>query len=190
MSPSASTRGMTSAMPGGHRPEAGLHLGRQERPALGGRCLAVHHDVPEERLVVPADAHEVRWRRPRVGLVVQAGHRVAEPTQVDRAGRLLMDAPVHPAQHRADPGLTGRGRLDGGCAVAGRERLRNEQIGVRPDGPQPSDLGADGGRGVDVPTVPLPPVHADEVPAGRTVVPERRVLSVGDERESAVRQAE
>ena len=64
------------------------------------------------------------------------------------------------------------------------------QIGVRSDSPQPGDLGADGGRCIDVPPVSLPPVHPDEVLSGRTLVPERRVLSMVDEHEPAVRQRE
>ena len=44
-----------------------------------------------------------------------------------------------PSRSGSHPG----GRLDGGCAVAGREHLRDEQAGARPDGPQPGDLGAD-----------------------------------------------
>ena len=47
------------------RLEAGADLGGQERPAAGGRGLAVDHHVAEERLVVPADPDEVGWRRPR-----------------------------------------------------------------------------------------------------------------------------
>ncbi|HEX6473813.1 MAG TPA: hypothetical protein VF114_01840, partial [Candidatus Limnocylindria bacterium] len=39
---------------------------------VGRRDTAINHDVPEEGLVVPPDAHEVgRWP-PRIGVVMQA----------------------------------------------------------------------------------------------------------------------
>ena len=97
-----------------------------------------------------------------------------------------MDAPVHPAQHRANPFLTSRGHLDGWCAVPGRDRLRNGQLGVRTDGLQPSNLRTDGRHRVDSTTVPLGSVHADKVAAVGTVVPVCGVLAMGNECESTV----
>ncbi len=106
--------------------------------------------------------------------------------QVHRTSGRLVDAPVHPSQHRANPLLTSRGYLDGWCAVPGRHRLRNGHLGVRADGPQPSKLRTDGRHRVDSSAVPLRSVHADKVAAVGTVVPVRGVLAVGNERESTV----
>ena len=134
------------AHPGRHRLEAVADLGRQERPAFRGRRDSVHHDVGEERLVVPANPHEARRWGPGVGVVVQQSCGGTEPAQVNRAGRRLVDPPIHPAQHRADPGLIARGCRGGRRAVPGQEHLRDGQVGVGPEGPQPGDLGADCGR--------------------------------------------
>ena len=174
--------------PGGHRLEAGAYLRREERPAAGGGRLAVDHHVTEERLAVPPDADEVGGRRPRVGLVVEQGHRPAEPAQVHGPRGPLHDAAVHPAEQRADPGLSGGGRLDGRGAVRGQECLGDRQVRPGPDRTEPGDLRADRRRRVDVPAVPVGSVHPDEVPPGAAVVTERGVLPVRHEREPADRQ--
>ena len=44
--------------------------------------------------------------------------------------RGLGDVYKRQAQYRADPGMTARGHRDSGCAVAGRDGLRNLESGA------------------------------------------------------------
>ena len=127
-------------------------------------------------------------RCPGVGLVVQSRHGITEAPEVDRVSGRFADAPVHPAQYRADPRQAGRDCLDNRGAVQSRQRLRDGQIAVHSEYPKPSQLGADGRRGIHGSAVPVRPVHPDQVLTRRAGVPERGVLSVGEERESSLRQ--
>ena len=65
------------------RPEPGTKLPGQQVPAPGGGGAAVDHDVAEEGLVVPLDAHETGWRPPGVGAArpspQRAGRRSSRP---------------------------------------------------------------------------------------------------------------
>ncbi len=188
MSPTLPTRGIRSAIgPRPPRKRARTSDGRSSQHSRGRR-VAVDHDVAEEGLVVPLDADEVRRRRPRVGLVVQTGHRRPRadggaPGEAD-ASWMRPSIQRNTEQTRVSPAA------DASTVVArpGPTAAPARPARCRPDGPEPGDLGPDGRRGVDPAAVPLRPVHPDEVPPGGAVVPERGVLAVGDEREPTVGQ--
>jgi hypothetical protein len=73
-------------------------------------------------------------------------------------------------------------------SIPREERFGHLERGVGADAAQPGDFGGDGHRRIHLRTVPLRPMHADEVIARGRGVPERRVLAVIDERQPAFGQ--
>ena len=72
-------------------------------PRVGRSDGPEDHRVPEERLVVPSGAHKAIRQLPPIGVVVQLGQPRPEPVEVNWPFRMVVVAPLHPAQQRADP---------------------------------------------------------------------------------------
>src|SRR5215213_9088109 len=116
------------------RTHQGAHVLGAERVRLGGRRLAVHVDVEDERAVGPEDPHDLREHRGRIGHVVE---RVAGDDDVhglaEQRDRLGAGGQVHRIAAEQEPGgVEARGeRLDG------ERQLRAAGLG------QPDRTGAD-----------------------------------------------